>query len=183
MTDGRRARTRRLGATAICLATMCTGLMAGLVLAYAIAVMPGLEHAGDQTFVDAFEQVDHALDRRLWFWMAIFLGGMGFILLSLALTARSSITATRVWLVLAAVLYAATIAITGLGIDPLENEFGNAAGSSAAIDPPRLRAELDEERWVLLNNIRLATTTAAFACTAWSLVLFGRSTSRTPAVG
>ncbi|HEX5945958.1 MAG TPA: DUF1772 domain-containing protein [Acidimicrobiales bacterium] len=183
MGDETSARTRRLGATAMCLATMCTGLMAGVVLAYAIAVMPGLEQAGDQSFVDAFQRIDHALDRRLWFWMAIFLGGMGFVLLSLAFTAKSSIKSPRTWLVIAAVLYAATIAVTGLGIDPLENAFGDAADSSAAVDPSMVRAALDEDRWVLLNNLRLATTTAAFASMAWSLVVFGRSHEPDPSGG
>jgi len=152
--------------------------MAGLILAYSVAVMPGLADTSDRTFVDAFQQIDHALDSTILFWIVIFVGSMALIALSIVLAHKLRMKSTRTWLITAAMLYAATIAITGLGIDPLENNIGKAGNPTDTLDLSKVRADFDEDRWALLNSIRLITNTGAFACLAWSLVLFVRSTSK-----
>lgn len=169
---------RKAGLAASVLATVCTGLMAGLILTYFIAVMPGLAATDDSTFVDAFQQIDHALDETLLFWIGIFMGGLLLILLSLFVNRRLQMRSTLPWLGVAAVLYAATVAITAFGIDPLENAIARL-GDLDGLDPAQVRADLDEDRWALLNAVRLVTNVAAFACLAWSLVLSGRSVTPT----
>lgn len=167
---------KRFCSAVLVLATACTGLMAGLALTYSVAVMPGLADTDDRTFVESFQHMDHALDESVWFWVSIFIGGIVLILLAILLTSRLRLRSVRAWLIVAATLYAATIAITGIGIDALESAFGTSAGSRESTSPAEVRGELDEDRWRLLNDVRLATNLGAFMCLAWSLVVFGRST-------
>lgn len=170
---------KRVCLVTLILATVGTGLMAGLALTYAVAVMPGLANTGDRTFVDAFQQIDRALDSTIWFWVAIFVGSMVSIILSTVFVFKLNERSIFIWLILVAILYGATIAITAVGLDPLEYDFGRGGGPSEVLDASAMRADLNEDRWALLNGIRLVTNVIAVACLAWSLVLFGRSTSET----
>lgn len=43
------------------LATMTTGIVAGVFGLYANAIMPGLRETDDRTFVGAFQQIDRAI--------------------------------------------------------------------------------------------------------------------------
>lgn len=168
---------RKFCVVVMLLATVCTGLLAGLVLTYSVAVMPGLANADDRTLVDAFQQIDRALDERVWFWVTIFIGAIVLIIIAIVLTFRVRVKSVRPWLIVAAVLYATTIAMTGIGIDSLETDFGKSADNQT-IGLSEVRADLQEDRWIFFNNVRLATTLGAFVCLAWSLVLFGRATSQ-----
>lgn len=162
------------------LATVGTGLMAGFALTYAIAVMPGLADTGDAAFVEAFHEIDHALDSSTWFWMVVFLGSLFMTALSAFFVFRLKMRSILVWSIAAAALYAVGVAIAAVGIDPLESDFGNARGQTGGgLDVAVVRAEVDEDRWAVLNGIRLVTNVVAFAGLAWSLVLFGRASSET----
>jgi uncharacterized membrane protein len=48
----------------------------------------------------------------------------------------------------------------------------------AATDPnlAAVRDRFNEARWAGWNIVRAVTSTAAFACLAWALVVYGRST-------
>jgi uncharacterized membrane protein len=47
-----------LRAVTLVVATITTGLMAGVFAIYANAVMPGLRRSDDRTFVSAFQSID-----------------------------------------------------------------------------------------------------------------------------
>jgi uncharacterized membrane protein len=58
------------------------------------------------------------------------------------------------------------------------NDTLKAAGSSDRIrDLAAVRERFHAGRWEAWNLVRVATSTAAFACLTWSLVLFGRATA------
>jgi uncharacterized membrane protein len=58
------------------------------------------------------------------------------------------------------------------------NDALKAAGNPDHIrDLASVREHFHETRWAAWNLIRLATSTGAFACLAWALVLYGRSTA------
>jgi uncharacterized membrane protein len=63
-------------ALVLIVATMATGLMAGVFGLYAHTVMPGLGRTDDRTFVDAFQSIDRAIINPLF--MATFLGALVF---------------------------------------------------------------------------------------------------------
>jgi uncharacterized membrane protein len=55
------------------LATLTSGLVAGVYVFYAHTVMPGLGRAGDRTFVAGFQALDRAIVNP-WFMVSAFLG-------------------------------------------------------------------------------------------------------------
>nr|BFE81336.1 hypothetical protein GCM10020093_039370 [Planobispora longispora] len=68
-----------------------------------------------------------------------------------------------------------TFVVTAAVNVPLNNAI-DAAGDPAAIaDPAAVRAAF-ETRWVRWNVVRAVSSTAALACLAWALVLYGGAT-------
>jgi uncharacterized membrane protein len=55
-----------LRAATLVVATITTGLMAGVFAIYANAVMPGLCRSDDRTFVGAFQSIDTAIINPLF---------------------------------------------------------------------------------------------------------------------
>ena len=154
-------------------ATMSMGLAAGVFDLYAHTIMPGLRKTDDRTFVGAFQAIDRAIINP-WFIGGCFIG-------ALALTVTAAIThlgrSALPWIGAALVLYLVAIAITAAVHVPL-NDALKAAGSPDRIsDLAAVRDKFNEARWIGWNLVRAVTSTIAFGCLAWALVLSGRSTS------
>jgi uncharacterized membrane protein len=82
-----------------------TGLMAGIYLAFSIAVMPGLARNDDRTYVDAMRGMNVAILDG-WFFV-VFLGPLPLGILGVI--TRLPDDDGLAWAVLAVVLYAATL--------------------------------------------------------------------------
>ncbi|GED90294.1 DUF1772 domain-containing protein [Streptomyces sp. 6-11-2] len=154
-------------------ATLATGLMAGLFEGFAYAVMPGLRRGDDRTFVTAMQQINKAILNG-WF-MTCFLGAI--LALALAAVAQWSggDRGVFVFVIAALALYLAMFVITAAVNVPLNDELA-AAGQPDRIDDLAAVRERFEPGWVAWNIVRAVTSTGAFGCLAWALVLHGRST-------
>jgi uncharacterized membrane protein len=158
---------------ALVAATMTMGLMAGYFALYAHTIMPGLGNTDDRTFVGSFQAIDRAIINP-WFMVSGFLGSLLFTILAAALSLGADQRRLLVWVVAALVLYLVAFVITIAVHLPL-NDALKAAGSPDRIaDLGQVRAAFNEAKWVGWNLVRAVTTTAAFGCLAWSLVLHGR---------
>ena len=151
-------------------ATLTTGFSAGAFALYAHTVMPGLRKVDDATFVRSFQALDRAIVNP-WFMAG---GFVGALVLTLAATVLSIGDDTLPWLVVALVLYAFTFVATIAVNVPLNDALKAVDPDSA--DLAVARREFNEARWVAWNLARTVTTTAAFGCLAWALVVFGRAT-------
>ncbi|MEJ3659236.1 DUF1772 domain-containing protein [Actinomycetes bacterium KLBMP 9759] len=158
---------------ALLLATVTTGMVAGVFALYAHTIMPGLARTDDRTFVSAFQNIDRAIINP-WF-----IGG-GFFA-ALVLTVGALLTQlgrpALPWVVAALVLYAVTVGIT-IAINVPLNDAIKAAGLPD--DPTALaaiREAFGEARWRAWNLVRVVLNIAAFVLLAWSLVLDGRTTA------
>lgn len=153
--------------TLLLVATMFSGLMAGLFLLYAHTVMPGLGATDDRTFVGAFQQIDHKVNN--WF---VFTALFGAPVLTAALIVLDRTGPLIWWLAAALVLLVASIVITATVNVPRNNAI-KAAGDPATIaDLARVRADFQEGLWRTWNVVRCVTSTAAFGCLAWGLYVF-----------
>lgn len=158
-----------LRTVALLLATISTGLMAGVFGLYAHTIMPGLARTDDRTYVRAFASIDRAIINP-WFLGGGFLGA----LVTTAIATVSGIGASTLpWLVAALVLYLLTFVITIAVHLPL-NDTLKAAGDADTGDPAEARTRFDERRWRRWNLVRAWASTAAFALVCWALVLQGR---------
>ncbi|HLT12089.1 MAG TPA: DUF1772 domain-containing protein [Micromonosporaceae bacterium] len=149
-------------------ATVTAGLSAGLFYTFFFSVMPGLGSTDDRTFVAAMQWINA---RILNGWFAIAFVGAPLLTVAaaiVALAAPGDATGTRPWTIAAAVLALATVAITAAANVPLNNMLEAAGEPDKIVDPAGLRARF-ERPWVRWNNVRTATSVAAFACMVGAL--------------
>lgn len=157
------------------LATLTSGLVAGVYLFYAHTVMPGLGRAGDRTFVAGFQALDRAIVNP-WFMATGFLGAPVLTVVAGLLHLAEPLRPVLWWVVAALVLDLVTIGITA-GVNVPANDRLKAAGDADTIDVAAVRTEFDEARWVRWNRVRVVLSVASFAALAWALVLAGRAAS------
>jgi uncharacterized membrane protein len=160
-----------LGGAALVAATITTGLMAGLLYAYACSVMIALRRTDDRTFVDVMQRINVAIVNA-WF-LASFLGALVFTTLAAVLHLGADGRPVLPWILVALGLYVAALIITiGFNI-PLNNDLAKAGDPDQITDLAAVR-ERFEASWVRWNVVRAVAATAALACLAWALVLHGR---------
>jgi uncharacterized membrane protein len=154
------------------LATLTSGLVAGVYVFYAHTVMPGLGRAGDRTFVAGFQALDRAIVNP-WFMVSAFLGAPVLTLVAGLLHLGDDARSVLVWVAVSLVLDLVTVGIT-VGINVPANNRLKAAGDADVIDVAAARTQFDEGRWVRWNLVRVVLSVAAFTVLLWSLVLAGR---------
>lgn len=153
-------------------ATITMGLVAGVFALFAHTIMPGLRNTDDHTFVAAFQSIDRAIINP-WFMAG---GFLGTLLLTMAAAVTNIGRAALPWILAALLLYLIAFVIT-IAVNVPLNDTIKAAGNPDHIhDLVGVRERFQESRWTAWNLVRVATTTGAFACLAWALVLYGRST-------
>ena len=158
--------------TALIIATLMVGLMAGVFALYSNAIIPGLEKTNNRTFVGAFQAIDTAIINPLF--LMTFLGGLLFTGTAAVLHLGEDFRSVLPWIVVALVLYVAVVVIT-LAVNVPLNDGIKAAGDPDGIaDLAGVREQFNEARWVGWNLLRALATTIAFGCLAWALVLLGR---------
>jgi len=153
-------------------ATITAGLSAGLFYSYACSVMPGLRQSDDRSFVEVMQRINVAILNG-WF-MASFLGALVLIVAAGVLYLKGGERAVLPWIVAAAVLYLAMVVITSAVNVPLNDKLAAAGSPDGGADLAAVRAAF-ETTWVRWNVVRAVTSTAAFGCLSWALVLSGRS--------
>jgi uncharacterized membrane protein len=159
-----------LRAASLILATMATGLGAGVFGLYQHTVMRGLGQTDDRTFVTAFQAIDRAIINP-WF-MASFVGAVLVAVVAAALN--------RGWTVLPWILTALALSIVVFAVTvavnlPLNDALKAAGDPDRIADLAQVRQQFDEARWVGWNLVRTIASTAAFGCLCWALVALGRA--------
>jgi uncharacterized membrane protein len=145
-------------------ATITVGLMAGVFVVYANAIMPGLRSTDDRTFIGAFQSIDRAIINPLF--LTLFLGAA---VLTGAATVLHLGRAAMPWIAAALLLYLATVAITIAVNVPLNNALKAAGEPDRIADLPEVRARFREARWIRWNLVRAVLSTAAFGCLVFAL--------------
>jgi uncharacterized membrane protein len=160
-----------LRVAALILATVTMGVMAGVFQLYAYAIMPGLGRTDDRTFVGAFQAIDTAIINPLF--LGNFFGALLFTGLAALLHIGADEEPVLPWTVAALILYAPVV-VTTITVNVPLNDAIKAAGDPDSIELAAVRGRFDEARWTRWNLVRAVLTTAALACQAWALVLYGR---------
>ncbi|GAA4308144.1 putative membrane protein [Actinomadura luteofluorescens] len=151
-------------------ALISTGLMAGLFTGFAYAVMPGLNRSSDRTLIEAMQGINKAILNPAF--MLPFMGSIPLIALAVFLAWRGHGRPAMPWLIAALALYLiAFMVTTGVNV-PLNDQLAKA-GDPQHIDHLATVRDQFENKWVIGNTVRALLHTAAFACLAWALVVFG----------
>jgi uncharacterized membrane protein len=160
-----------LRAAALIAAALTLGIETGVFQLYAYAIMPGLGRTDDRTFVGAFQQIDGAIINPIF--LASFFGALVFPGLASVLHIDEGSGSVLPWTAAAFVVFLPVVVITMAVNVPLNDEI-KAAGDPDRIDLRAVRERFNEELWVRLNLVRAVATTAAFGCSLWALVEYGR---------
>jgi uncharacterized membrane protein len=161
---------RALQTVTLLTATISTGLVAGVLFAYACSVMPGLARSSDHTLVETMQNINRAI-LNPWFLLP-FIGSIPLIALAGVLAWRGGGQRALPWIVAAFAVYVVAFLITR-GFNVPLNEQLDAAGSPDRItDLAAVRARF-EGSWARWNVLRTVAHTVAFGLLAWALVVYG----------
>lgn len=153
-------------------ATLAAGLFAGLFYTFAVSVMIGLRQVDDRTFVGAMQQINVGILNG-WFFI-IFLGTPVLAALAVMLHLSAGHRHALPWVAAGFVLAAATFIITVAVNVPLNNALAAAGEPDQITDLAAVRASF-EAAWVRWNVARAVTSTAAFGCLTYALLLYNRA--------
>ncbi|GAA5113404.1 anthrone oxygenase family protein [Pseudonocardia adelaidensis] len=168
-------RPRSAKLVTLLLATVTTGLIAGVFGDWAVTIMPGLHATDDRTFVAAFQALDHAIYNAPF--MLAFTGALAFTGVAAVLHGRGGSRSPLPWVAVAFGLYVVAFVITVVVNVPLNDGLVAAGLPDRIADLAAVRAAFDESRWITWHAVRTIATVAAFACLVWALVLHGRATA------
>ncbi|MFF2521204.1 anthrone oxygenase family protein [Streptomyces liangshanensis] len=152
-------------------ATIGTGLMAGLYLAFDVSVMPRLARRDDEAYVTAMRRVNGVLDNSGLFGL-LFLGVFLATGLAAVLQRRRERPEAARWTGAATALYAFSVAVTVCVNLPLNRRLARA-GSPTGADLAAVRKAFDRP-WRSANVARTLACTAALGALGRALVLHGR---------
>ncbi len=159
--------TSALGTTSLVVATISTGLLAGVFYAYASSVMLALRQVDDRTFVDVMNRINVVIVNPAF--MFGFLGSIVFTGVAAALHLRGDQRTVLWWILAALALNVISFLISAGGNIPLNNQLADATGGDFAA----MRQQF-EDSWVRLNILRGVANTAALGALAWALRCAGR---------
>ena len=157
--------------SSVMLATLASGLQAGLYYAFSCAVMPGLSRGDDRTFVAAMQQINTAIINP-WFMLS-FVGAP--LLCALAVTLHvGRHSPALIWVIIGFILALATFVSTAVINVPLNNALAAAGAPDQIASLTAVRAAF-EASWVRWNTIRALTSTGSLLALAWALLVSQRA--------
>ncbi|MGC0423267.1 DUF1772 domain-containing protein [Embleya sp. AB8] len=156
-----------LGATLV-----TTSLVAGVYFCFAVAIMPGLAHVDDRTFIDVLQQVNKRIENPVFF--ACFFGAPILGIIAIVKSRGLSRPDLTRWIIAGVALAFLGLLITIAGNIPLNNKLKDAGDPTKIADPAKLRNDV-ENTWIAWNIARTLAATAATAALARALILFGRT--------
>ncbi len=152
-----------MNTTILIIATVFTGLMAGLFYAWSISVTPGLAQVDDIHYLKAFQSMNRAILNPAFFVPFI---GLVFILPIVSFLFYREGISTSFWYILSATLLYlfGVIAVTFMGNVPLNNLLEALSIDTMSIDQMESFRAAFENKWNQLNMIRTLSSLIALIC-------------------
>ena len=163
--------TAPLFIVALTAGTVLTGLVAGLLFAFAIITMPGIGTLDDREFIQAFQVMDAIIQDNHPLFMGAWLGSALLLIVSVILGLDRIPAELWITLAVATTVYVAGVEIPTVVINvPLNNAL-QRVDTGTAPDETVIAARRDfEARWNRWNRRR---TVVAVAVTTTLVVLVG----------
>lgn len=147
---------------ALLLSILLCGLVAGLVLGFAIVVMPGIAVLGDREFLRAFQVIDGVIQRGQPMFGIVWVGSALAVAASLGFGLGALEGLDQAMLIITVVGYLLGVqAPTAMINIPLNNALQAIDLSSASDDVCRTARADFEARWNRWNAVRTIVATAS----------------------
>lgn len=152
---------------ALILATVTTGLVAGLFYGFQVSVLIAMREVDDRTYVDVNQRINRVIQNGAFFLS--FLGSVVFSALAAGLLLGGDRGSVLLPAGIAFALNLVAFLVTGGGNVPLNKQLDAADATS---DPATTRRRF-EAPWTRLNAIRATLHTAALVTLCWALIAYG----------
>jgi uncharacterized membrane protein len=159
-----------LRTTVLGIATVMTGLIAGLFYAYANSVMPALHETDDRTLVEVMNKINVVIINPVF--MVCFVGLVLFNIAAAVLYAGKPYRTVLVWVAISLALNLIAFVITATANVPLNDQLANVKHLNDATAVAAGRDDF-ENPWVAWNIARAVGHTLAFTALCWALVQAG----------
>lgn len=152
-------------------ATLLCSLVAGLLFAFAVIVMPGIRALDDNAFLRAFQEMDGVIQRNQPLFVLVWAGSVPLVIAAAGLGVASAAGPARWATVAAAAIYVLGVQLPTFAVNiPLNNQLQAIDVASLSADERRVARLRFEPRW---NRWNAARTVLAVASTV--LLLLTRS--------
>jgi uncharacterized membrane protein len=146
--------------SAILLSALLCSLVAGLVLTFAIVVMPGIKTLGDLDFLKSFKAMDRVIQNNQPIFMLVWLGSAVVLLASTVLGIWRLEGLDRILLVVACMIYIFGVQVPTVAINvPLNNHLQSQDLDTMTESALLATTEMFESRWLRWNTIRTVIAT------------------------
>jgi uncharacterized membrane protein len=157
---------------AVLLSALFCSLVAGLVLTFAIVVMPGIKTLGDLDFLRSFKAMDRVIQNNHPIFMLVWIGSAVVLVASTVLGIWRLEGLDRILLIVACVIYIFGVQVPTVTINiPLNDQLQSLDLDAMPNSEVRATADNFESRWLRWNTIR---TVVATLTTVLLLVLLVR---------
>ena len=143
------------------LATFLCALVAGLLFAFTVVVMPGIARLDDGGFIRAFQAIDRVIQNNHPLFMIVWVGSVLALIAATALGASGLGGTDRLLIIVAALLYLLCVQLPTFAINvPLNNQLQQLDPASMNEASRKHARECFEPRWNKWNAIRTAAASA-----------------------
>ncbi|NNM32848.1 MAG: DUF1772 domain-containing protein [Gemmatimonadetes bacterium] len=152
-------------------AAFLTTLLAGLLLAFAVLVMPGIRKLRDREFLVAFREIDGVIQRGNPIFGLIWVGSTLALVVGTGLAAVQDAELNLALLVVIASIHVVVVQLPTARINiPLNNQVQALDLESLDEQACGLARDRFEDRWNRWNRVRTVAATGT-AALLWGLVL------------
>ena len=139
------------------LATFLCSLVAGLLFAFAVVVMPGIRNLDDGGFIRAFQAIDRVIQNNQPLFIFVWVGSVLALIAAAVPGVWLLSGANRLLIIVAALLYLLGVQLPTITINiPLNNELQKLDPGSMNETARKRAREAFEPRWNRWNAIRTA---------------------------
>ena len=145
---------------ALLLSALLCSLVAGLVLTFAIVVMPGIRTLGDLDFLRSFKAMDRVIQNNQPIFMLVWLGSALVLLASTVLGVWRLEGLDRILLIVACAIYILGVHVPTVTINiPLNNRLQSQDLDTMSESELLATTEMFESRWLRWNTFRTVIAT------------------------
>jgi len=137
------------------LAAFLCSLVAGLLFAFAVVVMPGIKSLDDGSFIRAFQAIDRVIQNNQPLFIFVWVGSVVALIAAAVLGVWALGGAERLLIIVAALLYVLCVQLPTVAINvPLNNVIQKLEPDSMNEMARKRAREAFEPRWNRWNTIR-----------------------------
>jgi uncharacterized membrane protein len=152
-----------LGVALIGSALLCS-LVAGIVLAFASVIMPGIRKLNDRSFLQSFKAMDRVIQDNQPVFMVVWVGSVVVLLATAALGLWRLDGVDRMLIIVATLIYLVGVQLPTATINiPLNNQLQAqdlGTMSAASLSDARIAFEARWVRWNLIRTVFAVLTSA-----------------------